>query len=412
MSEWTEKPLGHLADFVMGQSPDSSAISEKLGGLPFLQGCAEFGERNPRAKYFVNPPLRVAPKGSTLISVRAPVGTMNVADQQYGIGRGLAAIVGTTLSNRFLRYAIEINAGWLHRRSQGSTFLAIGSDDLRKLPIQVARDVRQCDAVAGLIATLDSQLEATEALIAKHDRVRAGLTQDLFTRGVDEHGSLRPSRDKAPHLYRYTEIGWIPNEWSVEKLDKLVRVIDCKHYTPKYAVEGYPVLRPRNIKMDGIDFKNVDYVSEADFRAMTDMYQPKRGDIVFSRNASFGVACRVETDVNFAIGQDVIVMTFKACDLNYMFRALESNSILRQIARASSGSTFGRINLGEIRKLIIPVSQPDEQIAIVSCLDKCDQVRAEFDLEKIILQSLKAGLMQDLLSGRVSADALLESEPT
>lgn len=86
MSEWVERPLGQLATFVMGQSPDSSSVSELPGGLPFLQGCAEFGQRVPEPKFHVDPPLRIAPKGSTLISVRAPVGTMNMPTRLMGSG--------------------------------------------------------------------------------------------------------------------------------------------------------------------------------------------------------------------------------------------------------------------------------------------------------------------------------------
>ena len=200
MSDWVEKPLGQLADFVMGQSPPSSAVSDLPGGLPFLQGCAEFGQREPEPKFYVNPPLRRAPTGSTLISVRAPVGTTNNADQTYGIGRGLAAIVGKGHSNQFLRYAVELATPWLHRRSQGSTFLAIGSDDLRKLPVKVSENVEVCEAAARLIALIDTQIYATEALIAKQERLRSGMMQDLFTRGMDEHGQLRPPRKEAPHL--------------------------------------------------------------------------------------------------------------------------------------------------------------------------------------------------------------------
>ena len=60
---------------------------------------------------------------------------------------------------------------------------------------------------------MDVQIEATEALIAKQERLRAGLMQDLFTRGVDENGELRPPREEAPHLYHETEIGWLPKGW-------------------------------------------------------------------------------------------------------------------------------------------------------------------------------------------------------
>lgn len=246
-------------------------------------------------------------------------------------------------------------------------------------------------------------------MIAKQEQVRAGLMQDLFRRGVDEHGQLRPPREEAPHLYHQTELGWLPTGWDVAELDTLVRVIDCKHYTPEYVEEGYAILRPRNVKSDGLDFVNVDYVSETDFHAMTDIYRPKRGDIIFSRNASFGVSSRVDTDIEFAIGQDVIVMSEKAYDLGYVFHALQSDSIFQQIAKVSSGSTFGRINLGEIRKLKVAVAQPDERSNITAVLEQMAVSRAALVGELDLFRHQKAGLMQDLLTGRVSIAPLLES---
>ena len=73
---------------------------------------------------------------------------------------------------------------------------------------------------------LDTQIEATEGLIAKQERVRAGLMQDLFTRGVDEHGQLRPPRDQAPHLYHQTELGWLPLGWEARRT-RMSTCIEC-----------------------------------------------------------------------------------------------------------------------------------------------------------------------------------------
>ncbi len=91
MSELQHRPLADYADVTMGQSPESDLCNTQGKGLPFLQGSAEFGRRNPESAIFCHPPLRTAKAGAVLISVRAPVGSMNYADQEYCIGRGLGA---------------------------------------------------------------------------------------------------------------------------------------------------------------------------------------------------------------------------------------------------------------------------------------------------------------------------------
>ncbi len=127
MSELQYKQLVDYADVTMGQSPESGLCNTEGKGLPFLQGSAEFGLSHPESAIFCQPPLRTAKAGSILISVRAPVGSMNYADQDYCIGRGLAAFKAKPgLSNTiFLKHAVELHSNFLQQRSQGSTFAAV-----------------------------------------------------------------------------------------------------------------------------------------------------------------------------------------------------------------------------------------------------------------------------------------------
>ena len=81
-----------------------------------------------------------------------------------------------------------------------------------------------------MLQHLDTQIEVTEALIAKQERVRAGLMQDLFTRGISEHGQLRPPVEEAPHLYRQSELGWIPKDWKVSPLRELCAARGVWHF--------------------------------------------------------------------------------------------------------------------------------------------------------------------------------------
>ncbi|MEQ1848226.1 MAG: restriction endonuclease subunit S [Nitrospira sp.] len=180
MSEpWSEISLSQLATITMGQSPEASCVSTDERGLPFLQGCAEFGARVPSPKLHCSPPLRVGKAGSVLISVRAPVGMTNLADQDYCIGRGLGAVTARpeAADSIFLLHAIEQNVGFLHRRSQGSTFLAIGSRELSALPVP-ALPLEQQRRIAEILSTVDEAIEQTEALIVKYQQIKVGLMHD------------------------------------------------------------------------------------------------------------------------------------------------------------------------------------------------------------------------------------------
>src|SRR5262245_54887965 len=93
--------LGVVADFEMGQSPSSSSVNDDGRGVPFLQGNAEFGRENPSSRLFCTSPAKLCKSGDVLISVRAPVGALNLADRTYCIGRGLAAVRFNRLLPRF-----------------------------------------------------------------------------------------------------------------------------------------------------------------------------------------------------------------------------------------------------------------------------------------------------------------------
>src|SRR5438552_10761900 len=91
-SGWQSATLGQIAVITMGQSPPSVTYNTHGAGLPFLQGKADFTAVFPRPQVYCTEPQKVAREGAVLISVRAPVGDVNLADRRYAIGRGLAAL--------------------------------------------------------------------------------------------------------------------------------------------------------------------------------------------------------------------------------------------------------------------------------------------------------------------------------
>jgi type I restriction enzyme S subunit len=141
--------------------------------------------------------------------------------------------------------------------------------------------------------------------------------------------------------------------------------------------------------------------SQEDYRDLTSKYAPKRGDIVFTRNASFGVACYVETDREFCIGQDVVVMTSDKYSTKFLFYVLNSDFMNAQVNRLSTGSTFKRINLYLIRKLKFALPPYPEQKRISEILSTVDSKLHVEKQEKTRLEKTMQGLMDLLLTGKV-----------
>jgi type I restriction enzyme S subunit len=405
MSELQWAPLSSLADVTMGQSPGADHLNTDGNGLPFLQGCAEFGERHPEPKIFCDPPLRTAKGSSVLISVRAPVGTMNYADQDYCIGRGLGAFKAKEgLSNSiFLKHAVEHSVGYLHRRSQGSTFAAVSTTDINTVPVPMFEFAEQ-NKIADIAQTIDLALEKTEALIEKYQQIKAGLMHDLFTRGIGADGKMRPPREQAPELYQHTPIGWIPKDWSVLPVEKtLTRIIDYRGKTPDKTVAGISLITAKNVRMGYIDSEPMEFIAEDDYAKWMTRGIPNKGDVLFTTEAPLGNVAQVNTDDRVAFAQRVIILQptdqFESSIIAYR---LMTESTQNAIARLASGSTALGIKQSVFRKVLLGLplrmSEQREIINRLAAIDK--QLICELDsMNK--LQNQKSGLMHDLLTGKV-----------
>jgi type I restriction enzyme S subunit len=292
--------------------------------------------------------------------------------------------------------------------ASGSTVLHLQTRAVPNLTFDIPTSKPEQAKIAEILSTVDRAIAQTEALIAKQQRIKAGLMHDLLTRGIDEHGTLR---SEETHAFKDSPLGRIPAEWGVKRLDAIIDIIDCKHYTPRYVADGIPVIRPRNIKDYGFDLSDLDYVTEMDYALLTDKHEPGEGDIVFSRNASFGVPVYVSEMGKFCIGQDVVIMRKRIADTKYLYFALKSEQVGNQIALASGGSTFGRIDLAAIRTLqIAHPKEETEQITIANKLDRYVQSIKQLRLQRDKYHLVKTALMQDLLTGTRRVTALLEPE--
>jgi type I restriction enzyme S subunit len=391
----------------MGQSPDSAAVNGTEAGLPFLQGCAEFGERFPSPRLHCSPPLRVAKAGSTLISVRAPVGTTNRADQDYCIGRGLGAVLAKAgvADDVFLLHAIEANLEFLHRRSQGSTFLAISSKDLYSLPVP-APSLPTQRRIAEILSTLDEAIEQTEALIAKMQQVKAGLMHDLFTRGVTPDGRLRPTREQAPELYKESPLGWIPREWEIEKLGDLCDVTKLAGFeftnVIRYRDDGEIIaLRALNIKNEELNLTDIQRIS----RHVSDSLprsKVRAGDVLITYiGAYIGDVLLVSESDKYHLAPNVARITLqRKVNGRYLESTLRSSFIRSQMSSLTAVTATPSLTMTQIRKLLIPyptgkAEQHKIEMALSEAANSIKSERMQLEL----LQMQKHGLMHDLLTG-------------
>ncbi len=269
-----------------------------------------------------------------------------------------------------------------------TTISSLRASDIQKAQV-VLPPLPEQKKIAAILGSVDEGIQATQAVIDQTRKVKQGLLAQLLTRGI---GHTR---------FKKTEIGEIPEEWEVTGLSQVAKVIDCKHRTPEYTDHGFAVVRPRDVKEGPLDLSGCIRTSEAEYEDLVENHRPSLGDIVYSRNATFGVAAIVETDERFTIGQDVCVICGTRLAGRFLFYLLNSRVVGQQLDLRSAGSTFKRINLKDIRRFKVPVVEEAEQNRIVSIADSLSEELTLHEAQLSQFAEIKRGLMQDLLTGRI-----------
>ena len=165
--------LNEICKINMGQSPDSSSYNESGQGIPFFQGNADFGELHPNVRVWCTAPTKIANPNDILISVRAPIGALNIANIKCCIGRGLAALTinNNICDQKYLWYALESKVGELNSKGTGSTFKAISKNILCDTEIalpslNVQKDISLVlDKITTMIKLKQNQLSKLDQLV-------------------------------------------------------------------------------------------------------------------------------------------------------------------------------------------------------------------------------------------------------
>ena len=156
---WRVGTLSEIADVIMGQSPSGSSFNDEGRGIIFYQGRTEFSFRFPSIKLFTTEPTRFSEPKSILMSVRAPVGDINIAKTRCCIGRGLASIKPHTDSYSFVLYTIKDKTEELDLyNGEGTVFGSINRKELEKLSVIIPPQ-EIIDGFNALVTPIDTKIE-------------------------------------------------------------------------------------------------------------------------------------------------------------------------------------------------------------------------------------------------------------
>ena len=376
----------------MGQSPPSSTYNNKGVGLPFLQGKAEFGEIYPIPIFSCSNPIKIAEKNDLLLSVRAPVGDVNIALFKSCIGRGLAAIrtKDGKIDYLFLFYYLKYSKNLFDSLSMGSTFKAITKKEIEKFQILLPPLPEQ-NKIAEVLSAVDHVIEEVNESIAKTERLKKGLMQNLLTKGIGHKE------------FKETEIGEIPKEWRVVGME-YVADINKELRDPKRELSNkkFSYIDIDSVENETGVIKNLREVigREAPSRARR---QVRYNDVIMSTVRpylkAFAIIPKLYDGQICSTGFAVLRCKEKILP-KFLLYVLFSKLLVSQFNREMVGAQYPALNSSQVKKLKIPLPTILEQNKIAEILSTVDERIQLLKEKKKKLERVKKGLMNELLTGR------------
>lgn len=336
--------------------------------------------------------------------VVARKGTLNhpifVEQPCWIIDTAYAAIPKNNVDVRWLYYQLQLFD--LSKLNESTGVPSINRDYLYKQLIPYQPYKEQC-RIASIISTADKVIEKTEAAIEKYKSIKAGMMQDLFTRGIDvKTGKLRPSFQEAPELYKETELGWIPREWTVCTIKEA-----CTDFinggTPSTKntanwVGTIPWITGADF-LDSFEVGVIRRLINEEALRNSSSHLIRKGNILLVTRTGVGKLAFAPFDV--AISQDItgIVLDSSKFEVGFFYYYLQL--LVEDFKKMNQGTSINGIIRSDLEAKTIARPTLREQMQIAKTLKVLDTTLRNESNDLSKYQDLKKGLMSDLLTGRV-----------
>lgn len=265
---------------------------------------------------------------------------------------------------------------------------------------------------ARVLDAADKAISKTEALIAKLKAIKQGLLHDFLTRGLDDNGELRDP-EKHPEQFRKTTLGRFPVAWDVPTINDLAAHVGSG-ITPTggsnvYKHEGVLFIRSQNVTFDGLLLNDVAYIDERTHRMMARSEIFAHDVLLNITGASIGRCCAMPEELGLAnVNQHVCAIRIaepRREDAIFLSAVLASFIGQNQIDRLNAGSNRQGLNYRQLRSFSVPWPKDrNERTALTARIDSAESRLQTEQGYLFKLKSIKKGLMEDLLTGRVRVD--------
>jgi len=348
-----------------------------------------------------------SPPGSVIVTCRAPIGNVSIAVQPMATNQGCKTAVpnAACITTEFLFRSLCCVKAELQSLGTGSTFAEISATKFSAVGIPLPPFSEQ-RAIASFLGAMDARITrfiaARKKMIRLLEEKKQAVINQAVTKGLDP---TVPMKDSGVDW-----LGEIPAHWDYAAVGRYWKVADCKHVTVPFVspdTDTVPLASVVQAQSFDLDLAGARHTTKEWYRFLIEGgRKPQNGDLIFCRNVSVGSTAYVGANVQFAMGQDVCLLSSSSRDSRFLNYCLAGGPLRRSIDMLLVGSTFHRINVAEIRTLKLPLP-PDrrEQRSITAFLDRevsrFDSITERSRREIELMQEYRTRLISDVVTGKL-----------
>jgi len=394
--DWSTLTIEEVANVIAGGTPSTSISSYWNGDIEWftpteISGAKYSSEsvRKISKAGFNNCSAQILPKGAILMTTRASIGDLSILLNEACTNQGFQSLISKKdVDNEFLYYLMQTKESELLKNASGSTFLEISPTKIKAIRLPFPPTLTEQKAIATALSDADKLISSLELLITKKKAIKQGAMQRLLT----------PPNKGGKRLPGFS------GEWVEKSIKEIVStpVTDGPHETPKFVREGIPFLSVNNIVNNKINESNLRYISKEDDLIYSQKCKPIFNDILLGKAASVGKVAIVEKNWDFNIWSPLALIRCKSnINPSFVFYSFQTKQMANQIDGLTNSSSQGNIGMVDIEKLKISFPKSfEEQNCIAELLSNIAADIEQLETKKAKYQSIKQGMMQELLTGK------------
>lgn len=345
----------------------------------------------------------ILPKGSLILSTRAPIGSLAIATIKMCTNQGCKGLLpNESTSSHYFAYVLSVAKEELNNRGRGTTFLEISGDELGRFNVPMPSFSEQTQIANFLdheTVRIDGLIEEQKRLIELLKEKRQAVISNAVTKGLD---ASVPMKDSGVEW-----LGEVPAHWNVVRLKNISRIVDCKNRTPEYFDDGeYLVVRTTNIKKQQLSLNGARYTDIKNFKIWTERGVPPVGSIFFTREAPSGEVCIVPKAPPLCMGQRMMNIIPNDSQLTpFIFDFLTSDCLTKYIESEASGSTVTHLRVEQVFNIplvIPPKNERDDIDKLVKTLKhQYDSLIEQSKASVEFLNERRSALISAAVTGKI-----------